>query len=457
MQYRIRELDAQVRFSEHLGLEALATVIPRDVIATVLAEQGAEAMRVRKLTMVTVVLVLIAMHLYARVALGRVLSQLARGLRLVWDEPEVVLPGASALCYRRYQLGAQPLVALFHRICQPLTTPATPGAYRFGLRLLALDGTVEDVADSPANVRAFGRHHSRRGDSAFPQIRVVAVVECGSHAVLDAGLWPIRVGESTVAARLLRTVGPGTLLLWDSRFHSYDLLVAAQQHGAAVLGRLPAGVHPHPVRTLPDGSALVTLCPRPHTVPLPVRLVTYTLNDPGRPGHGERQRLITTLLDPATAPARELILTYHERWEFETTVDELDTHLRLAGHPLRSRRPVGVVQEFYALLLAHYAVRALMHAAAVQAGLDPDRLSFVAAVDLIRAAIPEFQLVAPREVERLVARLLHDLARVTLPPRRNRSNPRVVKRKVAKFLRKRPEHVHWPQPTKPFAEAVVLI
>ena len=261
MQYRIRELDAQVRFSEHLGLEALATVIPRDVIATVLAEQGAEAVRVRKLTMVTVVLVLIAMHLYARVALGRVLSQLARGLRLVWDEPEVVLPGASALCYRRYQLGAQPLVALFHRICQPLTTPATPGAYRFGLRLLALDGTVEDVADSPANVRAFGRHHSRRGDSAFPQIRVVAVVECGSHAVLDAGLWPIRVGESTVAARLLRTVGPGTLLLWDSRFHSYDLLVAAQQHGAAVLGRLPAGVHPHPVRTLPDGSALVTLCP----------------------------------------------------------------------------------------------------------------------------------------------------------------------------------------------------
>jgi hypothetical protein len=168
-------------------------------------------------------------------------------------------------------------------------------------------------------------------------------------------------------------------------------------------------------------------------------------------------RLVTTLLDPAAAPALDLICTYHERWEVELTVDEVDTHQRLAGRPLRSRRPVGVVQELYALLLAHYAVRALMHEAACQAGVDPDRLSFIHAVRVIHDAIPEFQMTAPAEHPRLYARLLRDIAQGRLPPRRNRSHPRVVKRKLSKFRLKRPEHTHWPQPSGPFRAAVALI
>lgn len=462
MRFRIRIPEPDANFSRALSVDALASVIPPASIEAVLSEQGATAVRVRKLTMPTIVLVLIAMHLYPYVALGAVLRKLARGLRLIWDDPAIILPGASAICYRRYQLGARPMAALFHRICQPLTTPATPGAFQFGRRLMALDGTVEAVADTPANVRAYGRHRSTRGSSAWPLVRIVALIECGSHAVIDAGLWPLRIGEPTAATRLVRSLTQEMLRLWDGNFHSYDLLVAVQQRGAAVLGRLPASVQPHVVRALSDGSALVTLRPGHHGprashAPLTVRLLTYTLDDAGRPGHGQRHRLITTLLDPATAPASAVIATYHERWEFETSIDELDTHQRLVGQPFRSRRPVGVVQEFYALLLAHYAVRSLMHAAAVQAGLDPDRLSFVAALDLVRDAIPEFQVIAPADQPRLLTRLLRDMARALLPPRRPRSNPRVVKRKMSKFLRKRPEHAHWPQPTKPFSEAVVLI
>lgn len=462
MRFRIRIPESDANFSRSLSVDALASVIPAAVIEEVLAEHHATAVRVRKLTMTTVVFVLIAMHLYAYVALGAILRKLARGLRLIWADPEIVLPGASALSYRRYQLGARPMVALFHRICQPLTTPTTPGAFAFGRRLMALDGTVEAVADTPENVRAYGRHRSKRGPSAFPLVRAVALIECGSHAVIEAGLWSMRVGEPTAAKRLVRRLTDEMLLLWDCNFHSYDLLVAVQRRGAAVLGRLPASVQLHLVQTLPDGSSLVTLRPGHHGPrssrgPLTVRLLTYTLNDPGRSGHAQRHRLITTLLDPTSAPADALIATYHERWEFETSLDEVETHQRLVGQPLRSHRPVGVVQEFYALLLAHYAVRSLMHAAAVQADLDPDRLSFVAALELVRDAIPEFQLIAAADRPLLAARLLRDIARATIPPRRNRSNPRVVKRKISKFRRKRPEHADWPQPTKPFPEAILLI
>jgi hypothetical protein len=462
MRFRIRIPDPDANFSHSLRLDALSSVIPPDVIDEVLIAEQATAVRVRKLTMTTVVFVLIGMHRYASVSLGTVLHKLARGLRLLWDDPEIVLPGPSALSYRRYQLGARPMVALFHRICQPLTTPNTPGAFAFGRRLMALDGTIEAIPDTPANVRVYGRHRGRRGPSAFPLVRAVALVECGSHAVIEAGLWPLRVGEPTAAKRLVRRLTDEMLLVWDRNFHSYDRLAAVQQRGTAVLGRLPASVHPQVVRTLADGSSLVRLRPGHHGArnargPLTVRLLTYTFNDPGRPGYGQRHRLITTLLDPTTAPAEALIATYHERWEFETTLDEVDTHQRLVGQPFRSQRPVGVVQEFYALLLAHYVVRSLMYAAATQAGLDPDRLSFVAALELVRDAIPEFQLVVADDRPRLLARLLHDLARATLPPRRNRSHPRVVKRQQSKFRRKRPEHAHWPQPTKPFTEAVVRI
>jgi hypothetical protein len=371
------------------------------------------------------------------------------------------LPTDSALTYRRYQVGARPLALLFRQVCQPIATQETHGAFLFGLRLMALDGTREDVPDTRANAAVFGRHTSDRGASAFPQVQAVYLAECGTHAIVDAGFWPCHTSERVGGFRLLRSLREDMLVLWDRGFHDYDLLVGARQRGAQVLGRLPSHVKPQRLRTLPDGSVLATIRPsdyqrRKRGEHLVVRVITYTITDPALPGYGETYRVLTTLLDPRQAPAHELACAYHERWEIEVVIDEVDTHQRLAGRTLRSLKPVGVIQELYGLLLAHYAVRVLMHEAALQAKLDPDRLSFVHALEIVRDAVPEFQLVAPEQEPLLYARLLLDLAAKRLPERRPRSNPRVVKRKMSNFKLKRAEHVRPPKPERSFRDAIVI-
>ena len=461
MGYSLRDMPVERKFSRELTLEALSRAIPPEAITAVLAAEGAQAQRERKLSMAVVMLVRIAMNLYPERAIDDVLRKLAQGLRFIWPDPDLALPTAGALTYRRYQLGARPMVALFQRICQPIATPQTPGAFLFGLRLMALDGTVEDVPDTPANAKAFGRHRSDRGASAFPQVQCVYLAECGTHCVVDAGVWPCHTSERVGGHRLLRSVSAGMLVLWDRGFHDFDMIVGVRQRDAQVLSRLPAHVKPRLVRPLPDGSALATLVPADYQrqkqgEQVLVRVIPYTLTDPSLPGYGEVHRLVTTLLDPDQYPALDLVCAYHERWEIEVLIDEMDTHQRLALGVLRSRKPVGVIQELYGLLLAHYAIRVLMHAAALQADLDPDRLSFVHAVRVIQDAIPEFQMAAPDQLPQLYQRLLRDLARKRVPERRLRSHPRVVKRKMSKFKLKRPEHAHPPPLERSFREVVAL-
>jgi len=357
-------------------------------------------------------------------------------------------------------VGARPLAALFRRVCRPLATPATPGAFLGRWRLLALDGKKLDVPDTPANARAFGRPRGGRGTSAWPQVQVVALTECGTHAVCDAGVWPHAASEHVGARRLLRSVGPGALLTWDRGLHSFDLVVAARARGAHVLGRLPARVQPEVVRPLRDGTQLVRLRPgdrRRRGEAVLARLLAYTLDDPARPGHRQAHRLLTSLLNPRRAGAAALIVAYHARWEAELVFDELGTHQR-PPTPLRSRTPVGVLQEVYGLLLAHYVVRAVMAAAAATAPapLPPTRLSFLASLRLIRLALPELQRTAPAARPRLYRQLLAELVAAPLPPRRNRCYPRVVKQKMSNFGVKRPEHRRWPQPTKAFRDAIKL-
>lgn len=317
------------------------------------------------------------------------------------------------------------------------------------------------MPDTPESAAVFGRHHGGRGAGAFPQVRGVYLVECGSPMICEAGFWPLHASERVGGRRVLRSVQPGMLLLWDCGFHSYEMVARVLQRQAQVLGRLPAYAKPRWVATLPDGSYLAYIYPadyrrRHRGEHLLVRVIEYTIVDPGQPGYGELHRLLTTLVDAAAYPAVDLACAYHERWEAEVVIDEVDTHQRLAGRPLRSRKPVGVMQELYGLLLAHYAVRFLMHEAALQAGLDPDRLSFVAALRVIGDAIPEFQMVPAAQWPVLQARLLRDIVANRLPERRLRSNPRVVKRKMSNFRLKRPEHAHWPQPTMPFRKAVAI-
>lgn len=354
------------------------------------------------------------------------------------------------------------MVELFHRVCQPMATEATPGAFLFGLRLMAIDGTTEDVPDTPENERAFGRHTGGRGDSAFPQVQAVYLFECGTHAVVDAGFWPCHTSERVGGLRLLRSLSEGMLVMWDCGLHSFDMAQHTRARQAHFLGRVPNHVYLRPIQPLPDGSYLAYIYPsdyqrRKQGECMLVRVIEYTIDDPTQVGYGERHRLITSLLDHERYPALELACIYHERWEGEITVDEMDTHQRLVNHPLRSKKPVGVIQELYGLLIAHYAMRRVMHDAALQASLDPDRLSFVNAVRLICNAIPEFQMVVPEQRPVLYQRLLRDIARYRLPERDHRSNPRVVKRKMSKFHLKRPEHRQWPQPSKAFREAIIIL
>ena len=463
MGFKLREIEAESKFCRELTLNAIERVVPSATVEAVLAETGKSEQRERKLTLLVTVFVTIAMNLYSRASIGEVLRKMAQGLRYIWPDHDYALPKDSAISQRRYQLGPRPLVALFRRVCHPLATAQTPGAFLFGLRLMAIDGSTEDVPDTPENAAAFGRSPGKRGDSAFPQVKAVYLVECGTHAIVDAGFWAARTSERIGGFRLLRSIGAGMLLMWDNGFHNFDMVKLTTERGAHVLARLPAQVHPQLVRRLADGSYLATIRPGEYArwkrgECLLVRIIEYTITDPALPHHRQRHRLLTTLLDPERYPALDLVCAYHERWEIELVIDETDTHQRLAGRPLRSLKPVGVLQELYALLVAHYAIRYLMHEAARQANLDPDRLSFTHALHTLQSAIPEFQMTTPELLPRLYHRLLNDLAAMRLPPRRLRTNPRVVKRKMSKFKLKRPEHYGWPQPSAhSFREAMALI
>lgn len=439
-----------------LSVEALGRVLDPAVVADAVDGCGARERRRRKLPAALVLVLCVALNLYAAEPVPEVFRRLVQGLRGRWPAP-ARRASKGGLCQARYRLGARPLVALFRRVCRPLAAPATPGAFLFGRRLVAADTTTFDLPDTDANARAFGRPGASRGRAAWPQALLVALVECATHAALDAGLWPRAADPHAAARRLLRSVDRAMLVLYDAGLHSCRLLAAVRARGAHALGRLPATVRPEVLRPLADGTSLVRLRPWPRRSGPPVlaRLVRYTLEDPARPGHRAEHRLVTTLLNPARAPALELVVAYHARWEFELAVDELVTHQR-PPTPLRSQKPVGVVQEVYALLLAHYVVRAVMADAAAAASLPPTRLSFLGAVRLVRTALPDLQRAPPRARARLYRQLLADIAATPLPSRTHRANPRAVKRKMSNFRLKRPADRR-PPPPRPFRDAVVLL
>jgi transposase IS4-like protein len=233
MGFTIRQIDATCTFSRSLTIDALSQVIPAEAISQVIQQEGVGATRERRLTMAVIVWLVIALHLYPTLGIGAVLGKLARGLRFLWPDPQIRLPTDSAIAYRRQQLGARPIVGLFQQVCQPIATPQTRGAVLFGLRAVAIDGASEHVPDTPAHAAVFGRHTSARGASAFPQVQGVYLVECGTHAVIDAGFWPCHTSERVGGFRMLRSLTPGMLVLWDRGFHDFDMIVGARRHGAS--------------------------------------------------------------------------------------------------------------------------------------------------------------------------------------------------------------------------------
>ena len=463
MPFTLRQLPSGAKLASHLTFDIFAQTIPATTIDQVLIDTQRVEHRHRRLTMRAMVWLLIAMNIWTQWAIPLVYRQITSGLRWLWPGPPPAIPRSSAFTYRRYQLGVRPLYTLFRRICHPQATPTTPGAFLFGLRLVALDGTLENVPDTPANDQYFGRPSGRGGPGGFPQAKAIYLVECGTHAIIDAGIWPYATSERVGGHRLLRSVDSSMLLMWDRGFHSYAMVAAAQRRGAHVLGRIAKHVRPAVQTVLADGSVLATLTSganhgRPTgDAPLQVRMITYQLSMPALGDPTLVHRLVTTLLDPERYPARTLICAYHERWEIEVTIDEVDTHQRASQQAFRSHKPVGVIQEFYGVLLAHYAIRRIMHDAAVAAQLDPDRISFVLVLQEIQATTRNFQQTIDDDHPQLYARLLAECRSCLLPVRRFRQQPRVVKQKMTRFPTKRPAHANWPQPEGCFAQAICRV
>lgn len=452
--------------ADEIKLEMFEKIIPEATIRQILEKNDKVEKRRRKLPSVAVVSLVIGMSLYSAVSLAQVYRKLVQGLCflqfLEQDDAAMseILASKGGISQARYRLGVGPMAELFHTVCKPMTTAETEGAYLFGFRMKALDGTLEDVADTPENAKVFGRPSGGRGEGAYPQVRCVYLEEVGSHAIVDAGFWPYHTSERVGGLRLLRSVDADDIVLWDCGFHSFDMLVKAhKQRGAQVLARVPLHTRFKPLHHFADGSYLAYIYPseparRKAGEHLLVRIIDYTLDDPKLPGYGERHRLITTLLDPKLYPALDLVCAYHHRWEIEITIDEIDTHQRLVNSVLRSQKPLGVIQELYGLLLAHYLVRSFMHQAALQSNLPPLRLSFTHALRILCDSLPLFQLLPPERRHAFLRSLLRQIASLILPQRDHRSNPRVVKRKMSKFLKKRlPEHLS-SKPSMPFRNSV---
>jgi Insertion element 4 transposase N-terminal/Transposase DDE domain len=385
------------RLSDRIAIGVLTSTFPPELVDRVVAEAGRTQQRERLLPARVVVWLVLAMALFSGQAYEEVARLLAGGLGWArrWQQWFRV-PSTPAIAKARARLGAEPLRRLFAEVARPLASPETTGAWYRGFRVLAIDGTCLDVADTPANTAAFGRPATHRGEqTAFPQVRVVAVAECGTHAIVDAAMGPLAKGETTLAAALLReggALGQGVLVLADRQFPAAWLWRQAAQTGADLVWRTKTNAVLPVLESFGDGSYLSQIAAatdrRQGVAPTVVRVVEYTLGkDPGRRQQPGPYRLLTTILDPATAPAAELAALYHQRWEFETTLDELKTHQRGPKVVLRSRSPEMVAQEVWAHLLVHHAIRRLMHQAALEHHLDPDRLSFIRSLRVVRRQV----------------------------------------------------------------------
>ena len=333
------------------------------------------------------------MALHSEGSYEDVLALISDGLAWAYrDEQSPKLANKAAISHARDRLGPEPMALLFERVAQPLAVRDSPGCWLAGRRLVAIDGTCLDLPDTLANDDFFGRPGVNKGErSAFPQARVVALAECGTHAMFEAEIGPYTTSEAALSTELLGRLRPGMLCLADRGFYSFAAWQKACGTGADLLWRVADNLILEPVQDLPDGSWLAEVfhstADRRRQHPSRVRVIGYTIED-GRDPTGEF-RLITTLLDHRTAPATELAAAYAQRWEIETAFDELKTHQRGARAVLRSKSPDLVTQEIWGHLCCHYAIRSLMFDAAIHAGHDPDRVSFVAALRISRRSIAQ--------------------------------------------------------------------
>jgi len=401
----LAELPKGARLTDYISLGVLAKTFPRSRIDEVLTQTGRGSRRHRELPAHVVVYYVIALALYMQASYREVLRCLLEGLQwLAAPAASLNITGKSGISQARTRLGWGPVKALADQLVGPIAGPQTRGAWYRAWRLVTLDGTTFDVADTRGNAEAFGRPGASRGRSAYPQLRLVSLVENGTHVLFGTTLGAYHDGETTLAHQVLPALRAGMLCLADRGFFGWALWHAARATGADLVWRIKHNLRLPRETPLPDGSYLSTIYPSQHDQRrrrngTTVRVIEYTL--PGVRDSEPIYRLVTTIQDPAAAPAAELAALYHERWEIETALDELKTHLRGAKVVLRSKTPDLVRQECYGLLLAHFAIRGLMHEAAVTTDIDPDQLSFVHAVRVVRRQLPRAVAIPPSGDPRL--------------------------------------------------------
>jgi len=394
-----KALPERVDVAHLISTGVLASVCPRPLIDEVLLETGRASQRNRLLPAPAVVYYVMALALWREAPLEEVLRVVCEGLQwLGGGAAEAVQASKSAISQARSRLGAEVMQRLAERVLRPLAAPGAPGAWYRGRRVMALDGSCMDVADEKANAEFFGYPTATRGQSAFPQARLLGLVECGTHVITAAAIAPYARSEKAMAAeRLPGWLEKDMLLLADRNFYSFKLWQSVCATDAALLWRVTSNLKLPQQQVLPDGSYLSTIydsadSARQHGQT--VRVIEYELDDSATPTQ-ERYRLLTNLLDASEAPAEELAALYHERWEIEGVFDEFKTHLRANSTVLRSKTPDLVQQELWGLLLAHFAIRQLMAQAAWDRGLDPDRLSFTHALRVIKRKMPQAAALPP--------------------------------------------------------------
>ena len=395
----VATLPAGSRITDFISLGVVAKTFPVDKIHAVLKATARTSIRERDLPAHVVVYFVIALAFYMQSSSREVLRCLLEGIQwLLGPLAAIKVTGKSGISQARTRLGWEPMRQLHDEVVRPIAVQATRGAWYRGWRLVSIDGSTLEVADDLANDQAFGRPGSSRGSSAFPQIRFVSLVENGTHVLFGTQMAGCRTSEIALAKSVLASLQPGMLCLADRNFFGFELWNDARGTGADLLWRVKANSRLVCEQRLPDGSYLSRIYPsekdrRHKTSGVELRVIDYCLD--GVADAEPTYRLVTTTLDHEQAPAQELAALYHERWEIETALDELKTHLRGANIVLRSKTPDLVRQEFYGLIMAHFAIRGLMHEAALKGDDDPDRLSFLHAVRVIRRKLPAFLAIPP--------------------------------------------------------------
>ncbi len=391
------------RVTDYIALGVVAKIFPVELIHTILKETGRESARHRQLPAHVVFYYVIALALYSEVSYGEVLRCLVEGLEWLGDDTvrRIRRSGRSAISQARARLGAEPLRRMLEATVMPIASPKTRGAWYGDWRLVSIDGTTLDLADTVSNEQALGRPGASRGKSAFPQLRMVSLAENGTHVLFGTEWGRYSDSENALARKVLAHLEAGMLCLADRGFFGYALWKQAAATGADLLWRVKKNADLPCDRRLPDGSYLSKIFAsrkdrRRDRDGRVVRVIEYQLE--GVADGESLYRLITTVLDDGKAPAQELAALYHDRWEIENVFDEFKTHLRGRQAVLRSKTPELVEQELYGFLLAHFAIRGLMHEAALKSDLDPDRLSFVHTVRVVRRKLHTFTAIPPSAV-----------------------------------------------------------